>query len=82
MTTGSADPTLAQPSVHDSGGSVYARVGADLALAPNLALRLDLLGGQAFKKVNLTFFRDDSDPRTAWGASFAAALVGVEARWF
>jgi hypothetical protein len=69
-------------SGHEVGASVYGRLGADVALARNLALRLDVLGGRAFREVKFTFDDNDPAPRTAWGASFAAVLGGVEARWF
>jgi hypothetical protein len=62
----------------------YARVGAELALARNLALRLDLLGGVVFQRA--VFQRIPRDPTSqklpAWDRTFAAALGGVEARWF
>jgi hypothetical protein len=65
------------------GGSVYGRLGADLAIAHNLALRLDLLGGGAFREAKLALgVSDPSSRRTAWARSFGAALGGVEARWF
>lgn len=61
----------------------YARVGGELALARNLALRVDLLGGVVFKRVLFS----ETDPTTPpvtpiWDRTFAAALGGVEARWF
>jgi hypothetical protein len=65
------------------GGSVYGRLGANLALSRVLALRLDLMGGVAFhqadSKPDSTM---DSQARLTWGRTFAAALGGVEARWF
>jgi hypothetical protein len=65
------------------GGSVYGRLGADLAIARNLALRLDLLGGGAFREAKLDLDASDSSSRrSAWARSFAAALGGVEARWY
>ncbi len=61
----------------------YARVGAELALARNLALRLDLLGGINFERAILQKTRTPGDTRLpAWDRTFAAALGGVEARWF
>ena len=61
----------------------YARVGGELALARNLALRLDLLGGVVFTRMLFS----ETDPTTPpvtplWDRTFAVALGGVEARWF
>jgi hypothetical protein len=67
------------PGIAASG---YARVGADLALSRSLALRLDLLGGVTFVR---SLFQETRLPlvnRVAWDRTFAAALGGVEARWF
>jgi hypothetical protein len=61
----------------------YARVGGELALARNLALRLDLLGGVVFKRVLFSETDTTMPPVTPiWDHTFAAALGGVEARWF
>jgi hypothetical protein len=68
-------------SSSEVGASVYGRLGADMALARNLALRLDLLGGGAFRQAKFSFDGNDTDVHPAWGRSFAAALFGVEARW-
>ena len=71
-----------------NSASVYARVGAELALARNLALRLDLLGGVVFERAIIAVKRMPGDPPVttppvaAWDRTFAAALGGVEARWF
>ena len=61
----------------------------ELALARNLALRLDLLGGVVFKRAVLQIELDPGrrrleppPPVAAWDRTFAAALGGVEARWF
>jgi hypothetical protein len=66
----------------------YARVGGELALARNLALRLDLLGGVVPQRASLQIRRLPMEtavptpPVVAWDRTFAAALAGVEARWF
>jgi hypothetical protein len=61
----------------------YARVGAELALARNLALRLDLLGGVVFQRAVVGIDGMPHGPKVAaWDRTFAAALGGVEARWF
>ena len=60
----------------------YARVGGELALARNLALRVDLLGGIVFKRAVVTDDISTSPRVPAWNRTFAAALAGVEARWF
>jgi len=61
----------------------YARVGAELALARNLALRLDLLGGITFQRAVFQETKTPGAPQlAAWDRTFAAALGGVEARWF
>ena len=67
------------------GGDVYARLGADVALSRGLALRLDLLGGSAFRQADIIVLDVDGVTRVsrpAWASTFAAALGGVEARWF
>jgi hypothetical protein len=84
LTSGdAAAPNLqAQP---DDAISVagYARMGAELALARNLALRLDLLGGITFQRAVFQETNTPGAPRLpAWDRTFAAALGGVEARWF
>jgi hypothetical protein len=61
------------------GASVYARLGADVALSRVLALRADLLAGGAFRRADVII---DGASHAAWNRSFAAALGGVEARWF
>ena len=61
----------------------YTRVGGELALARNLALRLDLLGGVVFNRLLFSETNPTTPPVTPlWDRTFAAALGGVEARWF
>lgn len=79
---------LAGQSDQNRSVAGYGRVGAELALARNLALRLDLLGGVIFQRAVLRIEPDSSRPQmttptvAAWDRTFAAALGGVEARWF
>lgn len=68
---------LSTPLGHAVSG--YARVGADLAFTRSLALRLDLMGGVTFMRAT---FDDPAVKHVAWNHTFAAALGGVEARWF
>ena len=90
--TGTPGPLLsrADGSAADANAiSGYLRAGADLALTHSLALRLDLLGGVAFIRGVYTDQpppspnTPDNRPRfPVWPRMFAAALGGVEARWF
>jgi hypothetical protein len=79
---------LAAQASDTTSAAGYARVGAELALARNLALRLDLLGGVVFKRAAVDIERVPgappvtTPPVAAWDRTFAAALAGVEARWF
>jgi hypothetical protein len=81
-TPSTATPATAiAPGKTDSnwGGSAYGRVGADVALSSYFSLRLDLMGGAAFRTDVLVI---DGHEHTAWGRTFVATLGGVEARWF
>ncbi len=84
-----AGTSLEGQSRSATSASSYARVGAELALARNLALRVDLLGGVVFKSAILGVEElpgspppMPTQPVPAWNRTFAAALGGVEARWF
>ena len=80
---GAASPTEMPGRDSATAMSGYARGGVDLALTHNLALRLDLLGGVVFQRA--VFKRDMVDSSVklvGWSRTFAAALGGVEARWF
>ena len=78
-----ASNSMPQATKSPHGFSIYGRLGADYALSRNLALRLDLMGGAATQPAGI----DNKTPnptaiRQLWGGAFAAALGGVEARWF
>ncbi len=80
---GSATAGFAPRSGSATAVSGYARGGVDLALTHNLALRLDLLGGVVFQRAVFKPDRADTSPKlVGWSRTFAAALGGVEARWF
>ncbi len=84
LTTGDAAVVTLHPQSDDAVSAAgYVRVGAELALARNLALRLDLLGGVTFLRAVFQETKTPGAPRLpAWDRTFAAALGGVEARWF
>jgi len=83
--TGPGSSLAGQPTHAAFAEAGYLRVGGELALARNLVLRLDLLGGVVFQRAGLQI--ESVPPATtpaiaAWDHTFAAALGGVEARWF
>ena len=64
-------------------GVAYARLGADCGVSRNVALRLDVLGGVAFKRAGASVDDLPAAPsHITWGRTFASVLGGVEARWF
>jgi hypothetical protein len=83
--TGPGSSLAGQPAHAAFAEAGYVRVGGELALARNLVLRLDLLGGVVFQRAAIQI--DSMPPATTppdatWDRTFAAALGGVEARWF
>jgi hypothetical protein len=83
--TGPGSSLAGQPTHAAFAQAGYARVGGELALARNLVLRLDLLGGVVFQRAALQIESmppATTPPVAAWDRTFAAALGGVEARWF
>jgi hypothetical protein len=60
------------------GVALYGRGGVRLRLAARWSLRLDVLGGAAFRRPVLVFSNGDT---ARWGTVFAAGLGGAEMRF-
>jgi len=85
---GTGSNLAGQSGGYNTAAAAYARASAELSLARNLALRVDLLGGVVFQRAAFQIQTMPGAPMVttppvpAWDRTFAAALGGVEARWF
>ena len=61
------------------GAATYGRLGAALPLGHSLAARLDLLGGDVFRRPVLRF--GNVTQAAAWGPAFLLAVAGLDLRW-
>jgi hypothetical protein len=61
------------------GLAVYGRGAAFIRLSPTWSVRLDLLGGSTAPRRPVIGVKNESEPVTAWGVGFLAALAGLEA---
>jgi hypothetical protein len=75
-------PTPSSPMAASDGvlaAAAYVRGGVSLALGRAFAARLDVLAGDAFRRLVLKF--GETGEPAAWGPVFVTALAGVELGW-
>ena len=79
-TVAASAPAAAGATDAGLGTAVHAHLGGELALGRRAALRLDVVGGDIFRRPVLRFGGDANV--AAWGPLQLLALAGLELRWF